>query len=582
METEQAMKKAIRIIIPIVLALAIIFCTCWYLFVYDRAFTRDMLLYAARYFESTGSHKVSTMLYNFAYNQAGDKDDVAIELANQYKLSGNYTKAEFTLSKAISDGGGVDVYIALCKTYVEQDKLMDAVNMLNNITNKSVKEQLDAMRPKAPTCSPDPTTSGAYYTQYITVTLSSNGETLYASNNGQYPSIASDLYKDPIQLTDGENNIYAISVAENGLVSTAAKFSFTVGGVIEKVTFADPAMEAALREALGVNENKVLYTNDLWTITEFSVPVEAKNYKDLTNLAFLKKLTVQSGTSGQLQHIAALANLEELIVKDTAVLANELPIVGKLPGLKKLTLSGCSLSTASGLENAKDLIYLDMSDNAIRNLAPIGSLQKLQELNFAHNALNDLTALASVKSLVSIDVSYNNLTTVSPITEITGLKSVIAGNNNISELSNLDKLTAVEMLDLSYNTLTDVAVLGNCVALKELNISNNSVADISSFSALKLLSDLNFANNKVKTLPVFTADCQLVNIDGSYNSLKNIDGLKVLKKLNNVFMDYNRELSSIKALADCHLLIQVNVYGTKVRQVTALTSQGIIVNYNPT
>ena len=30
----------------------------------------------------------------------------AIELAEQYKSSGNFTKAEFTLSNAIADGGG--------------------------------------------------------------------------------------------------------------------------------------------------------------------------------------------------------------------------------------------------------------------------------------------------------------------------------------------------------------------------------------------------------------------------------------------------------------------------------------------
>ena len=111
------MKKSIRIILPIVLALAIVICTGWYLFIYDRAFTRDVLLHAARYFESSGNHTVSAWFYNHAYTHAGNSDAVAIELAEQYKESGNYTKAEYTLSHAISDGGGVDVYIALSKTF---------------------------------------------------------------------------------------------------------------------------------------------------------------------------------------------------------------------------------------------------------------------------------------------------------------------------------------------------------------------------------------------------------------------------------------------------------------------------------
>ena len=85
------MKKTIRILLPILLAVAIIFCTVWYLFVYDRQFTRDMLLTFARHSESQGHHSSATFFYNLAYSQADEDDAVAIELSDQYKNSGNYT-----------------------------------------------------------------------------------------------------------------------------------------------------------------------------------------------------------------------------------------------------------------------------------------------------------------------------------------------------------------------------------------------------------------------------------------------------------------------------------------------------------
>ena len=47
-------------------------------------------------------------------------------------------------------------------------------------------------------------------------------------------------------------------------------------------------------------------------------------------------------------------------------------------------------------------------------------------------------------------------------------------------------------------------------------------------------------------------------------------------------MDYNSGISSVKALASCPALIQVNVFGTGVTYVTPLTDQNIIVNYDPT
>jgi len=576
------MKKTIRIIIPIILVLAIVVCTGWYLFIYDRAFTRDVLLYTARHFERSGNHNVAAWFYDQAYLQVGDNDAVAIELAEQYKAFGNYTKAEYTLSKAIADGGGADLYIALCKTYVEQDKLLDAVNMLNRINNPTVKAQLDALRPSAPVCTPDPSTSGAYYTQYITVSISAENGTLYVNDKGEFPSIQADLYRQDITLKDGENIIYAIAVGDNGLVSPTSIFGFTVGGVIQKVQFSDAAIEAAYREMLGVSNDKVLYSNDLWTIKEFTVPENAENLEDLKHLAFLEKLTISNGTAGQLSNISELSNLTELSITDTVVNADELPVIGRLPNLQKLTLSGCSLSTAAGLESAKSLTYLDLTNNAIRNITPLKELKQLQELKLSKNALNDLSAISVLNMLTSLDVSYNNLTTLAPITSILGLKRLDASSNALTEITGFQQLTALEHLGLSNNTIKDISPLSSCSTLSWLNISHNSLTDISTLANLMNLADLNFANNKVTTLPKWSVDCGLVNIDGSYNQLKSVEQLSGLKKLNNVFMDYNKNLSSVKSLANCPLLIQVNVYGTKVTQVGTLTSQSIVVNYDPT
>ncbi len=576
------MKNTIRIVLPIILAAAIIACTGWYLFIYDVAFTRDILLHAARHFESKGNHATSAWFYNCAYRHADDNDAVAIELASQYKESGNYTKAEHTLSKAIADGGGVELYIELCKTYVEQDKLMDAVNMLNNVTNKDVKAQLELLRPAAPVCTPDPAVGGAYYTQYITVTLSAQNGKLYVSNDGEFPSVNEDTYQEGITLKGGKNVIYAVSVADNGLVSPAAVFGFTVGGVVEKVTFEDAAVEASLREILTVDAQKVLYTNDLWTVKEFEVPEEAKSLADLRHLAFLEKLTFNTGLTGQLSHISGLSNLKELQVSNTPVSAEELTVIGHLPNLTTLSLRNCSLSTTAGLESAADLTHLDLSNNAIRNISALVGLRKLQEVNLSHNALNDLSALAGVSTITSLDVSYNNLATLSPITTLGSMKKLVAKFNVLTEINGFEKLTALTEVDLSNNTVGSIAPLASCAELTDLNVSDNALTDISTLSNLNKLTDLNFANNKVTKLPQFSKDCALVNIDGSYNQLDTLVPLGGLERLNNVFMDYNKGITAVKALADCPMLIQVNVYGTGVKQVSALTSMNVIVNYDPT
>ena len=79
------MNKALKRILPILLGIVIICSILWYLFSYDRAFTRDMLLWNARYFEAKGNHSISAWFYDQAYLHSGKDEQVAIELAEKFK-----------------------------------------------------------------------------------------------------------------------------------------------------------------------------------------------------------------------------------------------------------------------------------------------------------------------------------------------------------------------------------------------------------------------------------------------------------------------------------------------------------------
>jgi Leucine-rich repeat (LRR) protein len=117
--------------------------------------------------------------------------------------------------------------------------------------------------------------------------------------------------------------------------------------------------------------------------------------------------------------------------------------------------------------------------------------------------------------------------------------------------------------------------------LIELDISNNSIEDITALNTLNALQTFNFSYNQVSKLPAFSKDSALVTIKGSQNNLSSVDELKSLLNLNYVMMDYNSKLKSIDALANCFALVEVSVYGTKVSDVSALTSKNIIVKYEP-
>lgn len=570
------MKRFFKRLVPFTLALGILASIAWYLFVYDRAFTRDFLISQARFFDARGNTDFAATLYDLAYDYTGKDEDVAIELANQYKADGNYTKAEYTLTHAIADGGSADLYIALCKTFVEQDKLLDAVAMLDNISDPAIRMELDSMRPKAP----EPDYPDGFYNQYIHVSFLAGDGTLYYTTDGDYPSTADAPFAEPIELPGGETSIYAIRVGENGLVSPLTILAYTVGGVIEPAKFEDPAVELAVREILGVEEDDVVMTDQLWEIKEFAFPADATVFTDLKLLPYLEKLTIPGLKMDTLAYLAGLTELRELDLSGCRFAPAELKILAGLPNLEKLSLAECGLSTIADLSGAQKLVYLDVSSNTLRNLEPLIPMNTLQELYLQHNAVTALDALSPLTELTKLDVSYNSVSSLMPLSHCSKLQWLNAGNNTIASLAGMDAFTALTHLDLDHNLLAEVDVLGKCTTLTELNISNNNLRSIVALSNLTNLVVLNCSYNNLEELPTFPSGSALSVLDASHNKIASLYAIRNLKELTYVYMDYNK-LTNIDIIADCYRLVMVNVYGNKIKDVSKLTAHNIIVNYDP-
>lgn len=573
------MKKVLKILLPILLSVAVVISIGWYFLKYDPDLTRDLLVSQARSLEAKGSHSMATWFYNLAYRQSGEDESVAIELAEQYKSTGNYTKAEYTLTNAIKAGGSADLYIALCRTYVEQDKLLDAVTMLNNVADPVIKEQLDAMRPAAPIPSRD----SGFYNEYVDITFTVTSGKAYITSDGSYPAQTNGSCTESIVLPGGETTIQALTVGDNGLVSTLSVLDYTVAGVIEPVELSDPAMEGAIRELLEVGEDHVLYSNELWEITAFEIPNDATSLSDLIWLPFLQKLTIRNASFESLAPLSGLSGLESLSIADTSVSAQDLQIIANLPGLTSLTITDCGLSSIAELAGAADLTHLDLSSNTIRDLAPLSTMPYLQTVDLSHNALTAVEVLGSLTNLTKLDISFNSIPSITPLASCSHLAELDVTSNLLTSLSGADQLVSLTGFTAAFNQLTDVSPLAGCTGLQNLDISNNGITDISALRTLVNLVDFNFSYNQVSALPEFSAECTLVNIKGSQNQLTSLEALSVLSHLNYVIMDFNPGLTSIKPLAKCCQLVEVSVYGTGITDVSALTgnNSNVIVNYSP-
>lgn len=572
-----SMRKILRFVVPLLLAVLVVASIFWYLFIYDRAFTRDILLKEARLNDARGNSALSAWFYKMAYSHSGNDEDVALELAQQYKSDGNFTKAEVSLSQAIKSSPSAELYTALCRTYVDQDKLMDAVALLANVPDQAIRAQLDERRPSAPTAVQDP----GFYNTYISVELQSSSGQIYYTTNGEYPSVDSAPYTEPIKLPMGETILYCISVDDSGLVSPVSVLAYTVGGVVEPAIFMDADMEFAIRDALGITRTEDLYTNALWSITEFTVPAQAWTLEDLSKLTHLESLTITNLPNGTLADLAGLTALKSLDISGCQFAPSELRVLEQLPNLEKLILSNCTLSTIADLENLTGLTYLDLSNNTIRNLEPLMGMTQMKELYLQLNAVNSLDALSGMYELEKLNISFNAVSSLSPLGVCGKLKWLDASNNTISSVNGIANLQLLETLSLNYNQLTDVSPLGASIQLKELSFTNNSISDISMLASLSNLEVFDFSYNNITALPSWPQNCALRVIQGNHNQINSVYALSGMPNLTYVAMDYN-SLTDISSLASCIGLVQVNVYGNSVSDVSALTQHSIIVNYNPT
>ena len=570
------MKSSLKRILPILLAILVLCSIFWYLFVYDRNFTRDLLLWSAQTLEQNGNHPAAIWFYRQAYVQSGDDQAVAIALARQFKDSGNYTQAEATLSNAIAENPSAELYVELSKTYVEQNKLLDAVNMLENITDPGMKAQLEAMRPATPVTDTPPN----YYNQYIDVAISCGTGTLYVSTDREYPSITEDLYTDRISLPGGETMVYALAVGDNGLVSHLAVFGYTIGGVVEPVTLADKAVEDSIRKILGFSAEQTILTSDLWGITEFTVPQDTLDFSDLKYLTGLNKLVIRDCSFKELSAISSLTQLTDLEIRNFSLSNADLSAIAGLPNLTRLTLSDCSLSTIEKLSSLRNLVYLDLSGNTIRDIDALSFMSELHELDLSSNAVTSLNAISGLQKLARLDLYGNSVSSLIPISSCTGLVWLDVSANRLDSLSGVESMKQLSCLYAASNALTDISLVTANTILMELDISDNNLTDISALSQLMQLQGLNFSHNQVTALPEFRKDCSLIVIDGSYNQLGTLVPLGGLTMLNKVILDYNN-IYWVDPLAKCYNLVQLDIFGNPISDVSKLTEMGVIVNYSP-
>lgn len=517
-------------------------------------------------------------LYEQAADMAPDNPIYVLKLADACIADGSYTKAERSIVNAIRKEPSSALYCKLSSVYVAQDKLLDAQEMLDGISDSAIKAELDAMRPEAPVFSPE----GGQYSEYIDLEISAYGGKLYYSLTNEYPSSSEETYSEPISLPAGDSHVKAILVGDNFLVSKLSEADYRIVGVVEEVSFSSPEFEEFIREMLYIPRTEPVMTSDLWAVTELEMPETVSDYSDLVHFKNLTSLTINYSTCEDYSFFSGTPLLQKLNLHGCILEEEAVTMIGNLTDMTELDLSECSISNISSLSGLTKLSVLKLSGNSISDITPLNGLRNLSVLEIADNALPSLDALSESPQLTELDISGNAVDSVEPLSVCSGLVSLIASDNQISDISVLRNMPELETLILSSNSVSDISALSSCPHLKRLELADNNLTVVESLAGLVELTYLDISHNSISVLPQFPQGARLQQFYASYNQLSDISVLVGLTGLTYVDVDYNENIEDILCLTGCPLIVQIDAFGTKVTDVAALTNMGVIVNWDPT
>lgn len=220
--------------------------------------------------------------------------------------------------------------------------------------------------------------------------------------------------------------------------------------------------------------------------------------------------------------------------------------------LERLEMRSCKLTNIddSFSKNLDLLVYLDVSDNGIKNVSP--------------------KTFSLLADLEHIDLSNNGLKTLDPNTFKfnTNLKKILLDNNNLQTLNPfICSASQFETYHFSCNNChlktIDEDTFATMPAIVTLRLANNELENISPIRRLQSLIHLDVSNNRISDLPsdTFTKNAALEVLQLSGNPLKSLDSNvfsnnNVLKHLDisncgltKVWRNTNRALLSIQRLS---------------------------------
>lgn len=240
----------------------------------------------------------------------------------------------------------------------------------------------------------------------------------------------------------------------------------------------------------------------------------------------------------------------------------------EMESIEYLDVSGEEIEILSGIENAINLIDLNISNNNIADISFLSNMTKLEVLKASDNNISNISALSNLTNLKELDLS--NMVRVA--------KENIKINRieNINAISNLNNITK---LNLSNNVINNIKPLINLNRLVNLDVSGNSIMDISDIKNIKSLEVLRISNQLIEldlikiTEDNFSSEYKVLDELGNIIAPNIISNEGVYNEGRIEWTNLNNSISDLSVVFDKEVIINDNLktyFNVKVIQNIAL------------
>lgn len=277
-----------------------------------------------------------------------------------------------------------------------------------------------------------------------------------------YENEDSELQEQDMQNTDSTVEKEGGTTAETVASESADPFD-------NPVIFADPALEKAIKEYLGITDRDISI-GEARSIETLELSGKGKSQEDtITDLTGLEEFT----------------GLTVLYLDENRI--SDLDALSGLTSLWKLHLESNMISDLSPIKELSGLKRLDLCHNQIENISLLEGFQKLEMLDIRENMVYDIEAVNGLINLKELYLSDNRISSIEPVRNLHGLTYLSMNNNPVNDLSPVADLDQLNTLCLSGCTqVDDIKVLEKLPSLTYLDIQGCSVSsDDSTLKKLK-------------------------------------------------------------------------------------------------